>query len=318
MSTVQQDWPVYALLADGSTVEIRPAEPGDFDAVKAMHEAMSPDNAYLRFFSLSQTAAETEARRLCREPGPGRMALLALAGGEVVGCASYDSLQGQLGQKAEAAFAVADHMHHRGIATLLLEHLVSYAGSHQITAFTGYTLVENTAMLKVFADAGLPVHRHTEDGVVDMTIPLPTDGAGTDLNNARIGEDFIDDVSKVLTPNKVAVVAEIEEDWTTPVDTRMEAIGGTVFRRALADAKHTIHEENVAAMKADVAQMKAEQAKAHADRKAKLQEKINQLDSKIQVQLQKAKDRREAAQREVQAKAQVLKAKAAAAKAKAS
>jgi uncharacterized membrane protein len=143
-------------------------------------------------------------------------------------------------------------------------------------------------------------------------------GAAVDLNNARIGDDFIDDVTKALTPNKFAVVAEIEEDWTTPVDTRMEAIGGTVFRRALADAKHTIHDENVAAMKADMAQMKAERAKAHADRKAKLQEKINQLDSKVQTQLQKAKERREAAERQAQAKVQVLKAKAAAAKAKAS
>jgi uncharacterized membrane protein len=143
-------------------------------------------------------------------------------------------------------------------------------------------------------------------------------GETVDLNDARIGEDFIDDVSKVLKPNKFAVVAEIDEDWTTPVDTRMEAIGGTVFRRALSEVKHTIHEENVAAMKADVAQMKAEQAKAQADRKAKLQEKINQLDSKIQVQLQKAKDQREAAEREAKAKVQVLKAKAAAAKAKAS
>jgi uncharacterized membrane protein len=143
-------------------------------------------------------------------------------------------------------------------------------------------------------------------------------GAAVDLNNARIGDDFIDDVSKTLTPNKFAVVAEIEEDWTTPVDNRMEAIGGTVFRRALSDAKHTIHDENVAAMKADLAQMKAERAKAHADHKAKLQEKINQLDSKIQTQLQKAKERREATERQAQAKVQVLKAKAAAAKAKAS
>jgi len=143
-------------------------------------------------------------------------------------------------------------------------------------------------------------------------------GTAVDVNNARIGEDFIDDVTKLLTANKFAVVAEIEEDWTTPVDTRMEAIGGTVFRRALADVKHTIHEENVAAMKADLAQMKAEQAKAHADRKAKLQEKINKLDAKIQEQLQKAKERREAAERQAQAKVQVLKAKAAAAKAKAS
>lgn len=182
MSTVQQAWPVYALLVDGSTVEIRPAGPGDFGAVKAMHEAMSPGNAYLRFFSLSRTVAEAEARRVCREPGPGHMALLALAGGEVVGCASYEMFQGLPDHRAETAFAVADHMHHRGIATLLLEHLVSYARSHQITAFTGYTLAENTAMLKVFADAGLPVHCRTVDGVVDMTIPLPEEGAGTGLN----------------------------------------------------------------------------------------------------------------------------------------
>ena len=142
-------------------------------------------------------------------------------------------------------------------------------------------------------------------------------GGAADLNNARIGEDFIDDVTKTLLPNRVAVVAEIDEDWTTPVDTRMEAIGGSVFRRTLSDVKQTIHEENVAAMKADLAQMKAEHAKAHVDRKAKLQEKINQLDSKIQAQLQKAKDRRETLEREAQAKVQVLKAKAAAAKANA-
>src|SRR6516164_4949207 len=143
-------------------------------------------------------------------------------------------------------------------------------------------------------------------------------GATADIDNLRIGDDFIADVTKELLPNRVAVVAEIEEDWTAPVDTRMEEIGGTVFRRALSDVQHTIHEQRIAAMKADLAQMKAEHAKAYADRKAKLQEKIDQLDSKIQAQLQTAKDRRAVAERETQVKAQVLKAKAAVAKAKAS
>jgi uncharacterized membrane protein len=143
-------------------------------------------------------------------------------------------------------------------------------------------------------------------------------GSAADLDNARIGADFIDDVAKVLLPNRVALVAEIEEDWTTPVDTRMESIGGTVFRRSLSEVRDTVDDEEVAAMKADAAQMKAEAAKAHADRKAKLQEKINQLDSKIQAQLQRAKQRREAAERQAQAKVQMLKAKAEAAKAKAS
>jgi len=143
-------------------------------------------------------------------------------------------------------------------------------------------------------------------------------GGAADLENARIGDDFIEDVTKFLLPNKVALVAEIEEDWTTPVDTRMEAIGGSVFRRALSDVKRTIHEENIAAMRADLAQMKAEHTKAHADRKAKLQEKINQLDSRIQAQLQKGKDGRDAAERQAQAKVRVLEARAAAAKSKAS
>jgi uncharacterized membrane protein len=143
-------------------------------------------------------------------------------------------------------------------------------------------------------------------------------GSAVDLDNARIGSDFIDDVQKVLSPNKVALMADIEEDWTTPVDTRMEAIGGTVFRRGLSEVSQTANEEDIAAMKADLAQLKAEHAKAQADRKAKLQDKINQIDSKIQAQLQKAKERREAAQRQAQEKVKILKAKAEAVKAKAS
>jgi uncharacterized membrane protein len=142
-------------------------------------------------------------------------------------------------------------------------------------------------------------------------------GGAVDLNNAGVGEDFVDDVRKALQPGKFALVAEIQEDWTTPVDSRMEAIGGTVYRRAVSEVKQTLHDENVAAMKADIAQMKAEQAKAHAERKAKLQEKINALDSKIQAQLEKAKEQRQAAERQAKAKVEILKAKAAGLKAKA-
>jgi uncharacterized membrane protein len=142
-------------------------------------------------------------------------------------------------------------------------------------------------------------------------------GGSVDLNYARIGEDFVDDVRQQLQTNKFALVAEIQEDWTTPVDTRMEAIGGKVFRRALSEVKQTVNDEDVAAMKADLAQMKAEHAKAQADRKAKLNEKINQLDTKIQAQLEKSKQQRLAAEAQAKAKVEVLKTKAAALKAKA-
>jgi len=142
-------------------------------------------------------------------------------------------------------------------------------------------------------------------------------GSLADLNNARVGEDFIDDVRQDLQSNKFAVVAEIQEDWTTPVDSRMEAIGGKVYRRAVSEVKQTIHDEDIAAMKADIAQMKAEQAKAHADLKGKLQDKINQLDSRIQARLEKAKQQRQEVERQAKAKVEILKAKAAVLKAKA-
>jgi len=143
-------------------------------------------------------------------------------------------------------------------------------------------------------------------------------GATVDVDKARVGNDFINDVSKVLLPNRVALVAEVEEEWITPVDTRMEKLGGTVLRRAVSDVRDEQDAEYMAAMKADYDQLKAEHAKAQADRKAKLTEKINQLDSKIQHRLQENKERRETLKREAQAKAEVLKAKASSSRLRAS
>jgi acyl-CoA synthetase (NDP forming)/GNAT superfamily N-acetyltransferase len=218
---------VYALLADGTTVEIREAGPGDFDAVLAMYEAIAPDNIYLRFFSYSRRSAEIDAHRICRDPDPdkpGGAALLALRDGEVVGVASYAGLIGNTGQ-AEVAFAVADHMHHKGIATLLLEHLVSLARSRQITTFTAETLTENRAMLKVFADAGLPVQRHVADGVYELTFPLPLqDGTALDTYLSAVAErESSADVASlrhIFAPESVVVIG---------ASRRREAIGRIIL-----------------------------------------------------------------------------------------
>jgi acyl-CoA synthetase (NDP forming)/GNAT superfamily N-acetyltransferase len=228
MNTAQDTGRVYALLADGTTVEIRQACPDDLDAVQAMHEAMAPDNIYLRFFSYSRRSAEAEARRICREPdpeAPGSAALLALQDGELVGVASYAELIGTPGQ-AEVAFAVADHMHHKGIATLLLEHLVSLARSRQITTFTAETLTENRAMLEVFADAGLPVQRHYTDEVYELTFPLPRDEDWTALDTylravaERESSADVASLRHIFAPESVVVIG---------ASRRREAIGRVIL-----------------------------------------------------------------------------------------
>jgi uncharacterized membrane protein len=132
-----------------------------------------------------------------------------------------------------------------------------------------------------------------------------------DIDNAGVGVDFVEDVQKSLQPTKAAVVADIEEEWTIPVDTRMEALGGTVLRRAVWEVRQSIHDENTAAMKADLAQMKAELAQAHADRRKKLQERIDQLQARINSEQKKFEDRRGAFRARQSAKREVLKRNAA-------
>ena len=186
---------MYALLADGSTIEIRHAQSADFDAVRDMHANLSPTNAYFRFFNFSPRAPQREAERVSRPADDEHVALLALLHGELVGVATYEPA-GTPG-RAEIAFAVSDDMHGRGVATLLLEHLVSVARQRNLVAFQAETLPDNYAMQGVFADAGLPVERHFGDGVVGLTFPLPAhDGEHLDV--------YLDAVAKRASRAEIA------------------------------------------------------------------------------------------------------------------
>jgi len=52
-----------------------------------------------------------------------------------------------------------------------------------------------------------------------------------DMQNAGIDGDFVDSVSDALTVNKVAIVADIDEDWIVPIDSTMDDLGGLVLRK---------------------------------------------------------------------------------------
>ena len=136
-------------------------------------------------------------------------------------------------------------------------------------------------------------------------------GALSDLSEARVGSDFVEEVAEALTPNKVAVVAEIDEDWMAPVDTRMEALGGVVIRRALSDVREQLRKERIAAMQADLAQLKQEVSGANAARKAKLQARIERLETRIGEQQHKAQTWLEAFQARRKEKSEAFKKNAA-------
>ena len=139
-------------------------------------------------------------------------------------------------------------------------------------------------------------------------------GGAWDINRAGVNADFLNDVSPKLTAGKWAIVSEISEDWVTPVDTQMEALGGTVFRTARRSVEHEQYAKDVAAIKADIAQLKAEQAKSRADQKAKLQTKIDNLNKKLHAKLEQAKQASQQQKNEAKAKVDALEKKAAKAK----
>jgi len=56
-------------------------------------------------------------------------------------------------------------------------------------------------------------------------------GLAYDLFAVGVGSDFIRDTSAELTAGKSAVVAEIDESWVTPVETRIGDLGGVTFRK---------------------------------------------------------------------------------------
>ena len=224
---------VFALLADGTTVEIRAARPDDLDGVRSMHQSMSPASLYFRFFSLGKNAPEQEAQRLCRPAGPDHAALLAIRNGKIVGAASYEPTDTP--GEAEVAFAVQDEMHGRGVATLLLEHLVSLARIRQLTAFTAKTLADNAAMLRVLADAGLGVLRHWADGAVALTIPIPRQAALGQASQyleavaGRAQRAEVASLTHLLNPASVAVAG---------AGRKQDSIGRTILRN-IRDAGFT-------------------------------------------------------------------------------
>jgi len=60
-------------------------------------------------------------------------------------------------------------------------------------------------------------------------------GAGVDLSRADTREQAMDETRFVLGIGQSAVIADVSEDWTSPIDTRMKELGGGIYRRAKDD-----------------------------------------------------------------------------------
>jgi len=135
-------------------------------------------------------------------------------------------------------------------------------------------------------------------------------GYVADMNRAGVNADYLADVGAKLTPGKWALVSDLNEEWEIPVDSGMEALGGTVFRATRQDVEKTQNARDQAALKADIDRLKVEQAQSRQEDKAKLRAKIDALQGKLQAKMQQAKEQSARDRNETEIKVHGLEEKA--------
>jgi uncharacterized membrane protein len=162
--------------------------------------------------------------------------------------------------------------------------------------------------------------------VVGMAVGATAGGVG-DLVHLGVSDEFLTAVEKDLAPGKFAVIAEISEEWVTPLDARMEELGAKVVREDRQVFVEDVLEKRASARKAELAQLKSERAERKAERAAeragtKAEEMMQKLLTyeiedrrwKLEGIAEKAEKRLESAKQELNAKIEALRAQASGAK----
>jgi uncharacterized membrane protein len=136
-------------------------------------------------------------------------------------------------------------------------------------------------------------------------------GMLSDLAEGEVGTEFIERVSRQLSPGKTAVVAEVDEEWSAPIDARMEALRGVVFRRPRGEVIDARIERDIAAANAEIEGLEAADAQAIGGTKAELQARIDDARKRLHTKRRQIKETIEAIRLEGEAKVRALEERAA-------
>lgn len=210
-----------AVRTDGGLVHIRPAVPADEAALIALDHRASDRSIYYRFFTVSRHAADTYVGRLLRPSSADHRALVALIGGDIVGVASFERLTDT---SAEIAVLIDDQAQHKGIGTLLIEHLADVARQRGVTRFVADVLAANRAMIDVIRGLGFVVASRIEDGTVHVTFDLDQSPALLAAIDSRDRAADTASMRPLLCPRSLAVIG---------AGTRPRSVGHEVLRNIL-------------------------------------------------------------------------------------
>ena len=169
--TYPSEYELDVVLRDGGGARIAPIIPDHAADLVDFFERLGPQSRYYRFFSIKESLEPSEVEYFTTVDYSSRMALVAFADNAMVAVARYDKLDEDPGT-AEVAFAVADAYQGRGLGTLLLDLLTSYARQHAVVRFRAFVLPENRQMMRVFRNSGFSLTRSLGDGMYTVDFPV--------------------------------------------------------------------------------------------------------------------------------------------------
>jgi len=124
-------------------------------------------------------------------------------------------------------------------------------------------------------------------------------GAAIDAAKAGITPEFLQTIQKELATGKTGVIAEMDEEWESAIDIRMEPLGGTVFRQTKMQLEDAFVEKEIEAHQAELARLESEkkanakmaEKQESAERNARLQAKIATTKRQIEEKENRLADR---------------------------
>ena len=155
-------------LKDGTAVHIRPIRPDDDHALVEIFKHLSPQTVYQRFFQALPELSPGMARYLANAHWPNRMALVAEAGGELIGVGRYERTNDP--NVVDLGLVVLDEWQNRGLGRILLKETLKIGQANGIKFFRADVLAENRRMLRLLAQESEILERKTEAGVATLLI----------------------------------------------------------------------------------------------------------------------------------------------------
>lgn len=141
--------------------------------------------------------------------------------------------------------------------------------------------------------------------MIGMSVGAIAGGYG-DIIDLGIRSDFITAVANKLSPGKAAVVAEIEEEWITPLDNRMATLGGEVIRQWRSDFEAEQIDALAKERKAELAELKAEFDRAGGEARKNLSKRLEEARAKVDAVGKRAEAKQRQFEQEVDAKVNAL------------